>query len=77
MTCTSEVALIFLTGGPPVKSGGSKAAEFVLKCLVKIPTRICVSLANKVSLYLWLLPFLVQKWTATPENRSSGFPTRS
>ena len=31
-----------------MKSGGSKAAEFVLKCLVKIPTRICVSLANKV-----------------------------
>ena len=48
MTCTSDGALTFLTGGPPMKSGGSKAAEFVLKCLVKLPTRICVSLANKV-----------------------------
>ena len=69
--------MIFLTGGPPVKSGGSKAAEFVLKCLVKIPTRICVSLANKVSLYLRLQPFLFLKSAATQENRSSAFPTRS
>ena len=41
---------IYYTGGPPsVEMRGSKAAEFVLKCLVKIPTKICVSLANKVS----------------------------
>ena len=60
-----------------MKSGGSKAAEFVLKCLVKIPTRICVSLANKVSLYLWLQPFLVQKQAGTQENLSLRRPTRS
>ena len=39
-----------ITGGPPsIEMRGSKAAEFVLKCLVKIPTKICVALANKVS----------------------------
>ena len=46
---------MFITGGPPsVEFRGSKAAEFVLKCLVKIPTKICVALANKVSQVLIL-----------------------
>ena len=42
---------MFLLGGPPsVEMRGSKAAEFVLKCLVRIPTKICVALSNKVSI---------------------------
>ena len=42
---------VIVTGGPPsVEFRGSKAAEFVLKCLVKLPTKICIALANKVSL---------------------------
>ena len=47
------------TGGPPlVQLGGSKAVDFVLQCLIKLPTRICVALANKVKCISIIITYL-------------------
>ena len=65
------------TGGPTlVQLGGSKAVDFVLQCLIKLPTRICVALANKVQCISIIITYLRNFLPDNPKsaNAISSFP---